>query len=66
MIMLHFGVAVQPPAISDGPPPGLPAAVYSDWYFIDRCTHHHRLDGLMVRTPTPTRLLWTHAQDVST
>jgi hypothetical protein len=32
---LHFGVAVQPPAISDGPPPGLPAAVYSDWYFVD-------------------------------
>jgi hypothetical protein len=31
-----------------------------------RGTHHHRLDGLMVRTPTPTRLLWTHTQDVST
>ena len=32
---LHFGVAVQPPAISGGPPPALPAAVYNDWYFID-------------------------------
>jgi hypothetical protein len=32
---LHFGVAVQPPAISGGPPPGLPAGVLNDWYFID-------------------------------
>jgi hypothetical protein len=32
---LHFGVAVQPPAISGDPPPALPAAVYNDWYFID-------------------------------